>query len=713
MRATELIRSGHASSPVDGVHVHYEIFGSDDAERAIVFSPVGSYIHGRIWKGQVPWFVQCGYRVVCWDGRGSGRSDRPTSGYSPDHFASDLLAVMDAVGVQHAALVGITWAIRWMSLVAIQHPERVTHLVGISSFPTRFDPVEREAGREYFLSDPEPDDQIDWNAVHMRQNYRAVNEFMAHEDFPEPHSTKQIEDFVTWAMGTPPETLVTSILELLEDDPVATYSQIPCPTLLIHGSADTSVPLDVSRSLHDLIPNSTLLVFEGSGHVPIARDPVRTNLAISEFIEGDVSMLGHRTHPQPRVKRWQRAMDRPRRVLFVSSPIGLGHVQRDLAIARELRRIVPDLQVDWLAQEPVTGVLERAGETIHPLSSQLASESTHWEASAGEHRLHCFYAFREMDEILLANFMVFLDAVRETPYDLWIGDEAWEVDHFLHENPELKTAPYVFMTDFLGWLPIDDTAGSREAFLTADYNADMLEHIERFPYIRDRAIYFGEYEDLVPGTFGPGLPDIREWARQHTTAVGYVVPFDPADYRDTRAVRQRLGYDEDQPLIIVAVGGTAVGSHLLDKVTAAWPLIRREHPDVRCVVVAGPRIDPASFPEQPGLEVRSYIHDLYEHLAVADLGIVQGGLGTTMELVVNRCPFLYFPLRDHCEQVVHVAHRLDCYHAGVRMDYDTTTPESLAEAALAALGSDTSHWRTHESGGARRAAALIAEILGK
>jgi predicted glycosyltransferase len=285
------------------------------------------------------------------------------------------------------------------------------------------------------------------------------------------------------------------------------------------------------------------------------------------------------------------------------------------------------------------------------------------------------------------------------------------VDHFLHENPELKTAPYVFMTDFLGWLPIDDMPGSREAFLTADYNAEVLEHIDRFPYVRDRAIYFGEYDDLVPDRFGPDLPLIRDWACEHMTAVGYVVPFDPADYADTRAARERLGYDPEQPLVIAAVGGTAVGRPLLEKVAAAWPLIRSEQPDARCVVIAGPRIDPESILVQPGLEIRPYVHDLYEHLAVADLGIVQGGLGTTMELTVNRRPFLYFPLRDHCEQLFHVAHRLDRYGAGVRMDYDATTPESLADAALATLGSDTSGYRQHDPGGARRAATLIAELL--
>lgn len=88
-----------------------------------------------------------------------------------------------------------------------------------------------------------------------------------------------------------------------------------------------------------------------------------------------------------------------------------------------------------------------------------------------------------MDEILVANFMVFHDVVTETPYDLWIGDEGWEIDHFLHEHPALKTAPYVWLTDFVGHLPLPE-GGPSEAELTADYNAEMIEHIDAHPGVR-------------------------------------------------------------------------------------------------------------------------------------------------------------------------------------------------------------------------------------
>ena len=138
------------------------------------------------------------------------------------------------------------------------------------------------------------------------------------------------------------------------------------------------------------------------------------------------------------------------------SPIGLGHAQRDVAIARALSEECPGLEVEWLAQDPVTRVLESHGETIHPASAFLANESGHFESESAEHDLHCFGAWRRMDEILLANFMVFHDVVRDEHYDLWIGDEAWELDHFLHENPELKNSAYAWLTDFVGWLPMSD-----------------------------------------------------------------------------------------------------------------------------------------------------------------------------------------------------------------------------------------------------------------
>jgi predicted glycosyltransferase len=421
-------------------------------------------------------------------------------------------------------------------------------------------------------------------------------------------------------------------------------------------------------------------------------------------------IAGFETSAAPAPRTWTRALARKRRALYISSPIGLGHAQRDVAIADELRILRPDLEIDWLAQTPVTSVLETRSERIHPLSAELASESAHITAESSEHDLNAFQAIRRMDEILVANFMVFHDAVEGGEYDLVIGDEAWDIDHYLHENPELKRTAFVWMTDFVGWLPMP-SGGEREAFLTADYNAEMIEHVERFPRLRDRAIFVGDPDDIVPDDFGPGLPSIRDWTKDHYDFSGYVTGFDPAPLIERREeLRRELGYRPDERVVIVTVGGSGVGEALLRRVIASYPEAARRVNGLRMIAVAGPRIDPAALGAPVGVEVRAFVPDLYRHLAACDLAVVQGGLTTTMELAAARRPFLYFPLRDHFEQNRHVRHRLARYGAGRYMDYDDSPPEVIADAIAAEIARPVDY-RPVEADGAARAAALIAPLL--
>jgi predicted glycosyltransferase len=406
------------------------------------------------------------------------------------------------------------------------------------------------------------------------------------------------------------------------------------------------------------------------------------------------------------VKR--RAPDR-KRVLYISSPIGLGHAQRDVAVARELRKRVPGVEIDWLAQDPVTRVLTAEGERIHPASRLLANESAHIESESAEHDLHCFQALRRMDEILIANFMVFHDVVREDRYDLWIADEAWELDYYLHENPGEKLVPFAWFTDFVGWLPMEE-GGARESALTADYNAQMVEHIADNPGVRDRALFVGSPDDLVPDRLGPELPLIRDWTQRHFEFPGYISGFDPRELPARAELRQELGYRNGELVCIVTVGGSGIGGALLRKVIAAHPEARRRVPALRMIVVAGPRIDPSSLPQLPGLEIVAYVHNLYRHLAACDLAIVQGGLSTAMELTANKRPFLYFPLRHHFEQNFHVRHRLDRYRAGRCMDFSLATPETIADAIASEIGRAVDY-RDVETDGARKAAVRLAEML--
>jgi pimeloyl-ACP methyl ester carboxylesterase/predicted glycosyltransferase len=697
MRARQPSRDGYVER--DGVKVYYELFGT--GEPTVLLLPTWSIIHSRHWKMQIPYLARhC--RVLTFDGRGNGRSDRPATpeAYAEHEFAADAIAVLDLTQTDRAVIVGFSMGAQRGLLLAANHPERIAGAVFIGpSYQGGGAPLPERAVHSW---EDELDTDDGWakhNRHYWLRDYPGYLQFFMSRMFTEAHSTKPIEDVIGWGLETTPETLaLTYYAPSLGPEELRDLARrVRCPVLVIQGDHDALMSASRGIALAE-DTGGRLALLEGAGHAPHVRDPVKVNLLLREFVA-----------PASPPKRWVRGKSRRRRALYISSPIGLGHAERDVAIAAELRKLRPDLEIDWLAQHPVTTVLAAHGERVHPASASLANESSHIESESAEHDLHCFQAIRRMDEILLANFMVFHDLVREEQYDLWIGDEAWELDYYLHENPEQKHAAYAWLTDFVGWLPMPD-GGEREAFLTADYNAEMIEHIARFPRVRDHAIFVGDEDDIVADAFGPGLPLIREWTREHYSFAGYATGFNPSDFADRAALRHDLGYRDDEQVCIVTVGGSGVGQHLLRRVIAAFPEAKRRVPALRMVVVTGPRIDSNAFPRRDGLEVRAFVPKLYRHLAACDLAVVQGGLTTCMELTANRRPFLYFPLAHHFEQNFHVAYRLDRHRAGRRMDYATTDPDAIADAIAVETGR-TVDYRPVPGDGAARAARLIAELL--
>jgi pimeloyl-ACP methyl ester carboxylesterase/predicted glycosyltransferase len=690
----------------DGVRTYYEAFGH--GALTVVLVPSSPIVHSHQWKAQVPYLARH-FRIITFDGRGNGRSERPDTpeAYGDDAIIGDTLRVMDATGTDRAILVVLCHA-WWVLALAAAYPQRVLGLVAIAP-AVNLAPIHPNRAA-YLESFDEPKASYDgWaksNRHYWLQDWRGYVSFFFDKMLPEPHSTKQLEDIVGWCVQTTPQTMLLNRdaprYPKTREEAEEVCRDVRCPVLVIHGDLD-ECQLPARGEAVARLTGGQLVTLKGAGHMTPGRDPVKVNTLIKEFAETV-------TAPAPRPMIWEHALTRPRRALFISSSIGLGHIQRDLAVARELRALVPGLDIHWWAQHPVTEVLTAAGETIHPKNHLQALESAHWEEEAAHHELHAFYAFRRMDEIFVANFMLFHDITRETPYDIWVGDESWEVDYFLHENPELKCAPYVFMTDVIGFLPVDPVGDPREAMLTADYNAEMIEQRARYPYLRDLSLYVGEFDELPDAAFGPGLPNIRDWARRWFEPTGYVLPFDPLEYRDPAALRTRLGYDTGYPLLFAAVGGTGVGRELLQQVADGFAQFREQQPGARMVMVTGPRIDPSEIPDVPGLEKRAYVHDLFEHLACADAAISQGGLSTTMELVATRRPFAYVPLRKHWEQQHYVDYRLRHYGAGVRLDYRDITPGHLA-ATLQQLLTTPVSYREVPRDSARRAARRIASLL--
>lgn len=692
----------------DGQRLFYEVYG--EGEDTVFLLPTWSLIHSRHWKMQIPYFARH-FRVLTMDGLGNGRSDRcrDPRRYSAPEFARDCLAVMDASGTDRAVMASLSRGATWLLAMGQMAPDRVAGAAFVGPmYPYTLSHYSLLMRDDRLARALQPFLPYRWwgrlNPLKWEERYPEFVEWFVSRCFSEPHSTKGIEDGIGWGLETDHETLAATVADRSRDRGMLRKlaEGLDSPVLVVSGDRDKITPHRDARALARFAQGDLEVVRRG-GHFPHARKPVQVNLALRDFSEDAFGR--ERTPRDPTV---YRPDGRPR-ALYISSPIGLGHAQRDVAIARELRKLEPDLQVDWLAQDPVTRVLEGEGETIHPASAHLANESKHIESESAEHDLHCFQALRRMDEILAANFMLFHDVVRDERYDLWIGDEAWELDYYLHENPREKRVPFAWLTDFVGFLPMED-GGEREAYVTADYNADMVDHIADHPDVRDTALFVGNPDDIVHEPLGPQLPMIRDWTERHFDFTGYVTGFDPAQLGDRGKLRDELGYADDERVCIVTVGGSGVGGDLLRRVIAAFPAAKERVPDLRMIVVAGPRIDPASLPSHDGLEVVPYVHNLYRHLAACDLAVVQGGLTTSMELTAQKRPFLYFPLRHHFEQNFHVRHRLERYGAGRRMDFDQAPPELIAQAIGEEIGRDVDY-RDVETDGAASAARRLAELL--
>lgn len=708
----------------DGVHISYQVHGH--GEPTIVALPAWMIVHSRIWKAQVAALADH-HRIVTYDARGSGRSDRPTdpAAYDIQEHVADALAVLDATGTDRAVMVGNSFGGLLAYLLAAMAPDRVEAAVFVGATINLEGTAEAPLARALLCFDDAPAGDDGWQRYSRRsweRDFPGFVRWFTETALAEPHTTRPREEALEWGLDTTAEVLAATVAPRAGVPPEKSAAvlrslapSITCPTMVVQGSLDEICPPEWGREVAATL-GAELVVLPDAAHCPQVRFPIEFNRLLRSFIDRRVTPTAT-SKPQPATPGpvcdpgfvpGGRTPRRPR-VLYLSSPIGLGHARRDLAIASELRTLVPEVEIDWLAQDPVTRFLDDAGEHVHPASHRLASESAHLEREMGEHDLHVFQALRRMDEILVTNFSVFADVTEADRYDLVVGDESWEVDHFLHEHPAFKRSRFAWLSDFVGIVPMP-AGGEREAFLATDWNREMIGHVERHPDVRDRSIFVGDPEDIVPHRFGPGLPSIAEWTIEHYDFSGYITGFDPDALGDRAALREALGYRSDEVVVIAAVGGSGVGLPLLRRIVDAHPIAAASIPGLRTVVVTGPRVDPALLPEVDGVETRGFVPDLHRHLAACDLAVVQGGLTTTMELTAAGRPFLYFPLANHFEQQVHVRHRLERHGAGRAMDYATATPEVLAEAMVQELRRPIAH-RPVPSDGARRAAGLLHDLL--
>jgi len=295
-----------------GVRTSYEMYG--DGTPTVLFLPAWAIGHSRFWKGQIPYFARH-YRVITFDPRGNGKSGRPLdpAAYADTEYTADALAVMDATQTDRAVMVGFSRGAWLAAMLAARYPDRVLGAVmaGSSSplgelLPERTvhsfdDPLETEEG---------------WaksNRHYWHKDYRGFLEFFYSKVFTEPHSTKQIEDGVSWGLETTPEVLIATHdphdfserLKERRDEALAFYRSIRCPLLIIHGDQDAVVSYTRGVAIAEAT-GTPLITIAGGGHHNFGRDPVKTNLLLREFIDGIYPQSNFEEEPDGDAKRAER-----------------------------------------------------------------------------------------------------------------------------------------------------------------------------------------------------------------------------------------------------------------------------------------------------------------------------------------------------------------------------------------------------------------------
>jgi pimeloyl-ACP methyl ester carboxylesterase len=282
MRAREPDTEGYVDR--DGVKLHYEVFG--DGRPTLLLLPTWTIIHARFWKAQVPYLTRH-YRVVTYDGPGSGRSDRPLDAgpYGYEEQARAASAVLDATGTGAAVLVSLSMGALWALWLMANQPQRVRGSAFIG--PTvPLAPGHEDRQQPFEEPYTSTEGWAKYNRHYWLDHYQDFLEFFFSQCFTERHSTKPVEDSVGWGLETSPEVLIAESYAPWPDEATVRgwCAASRCPVLVVHGDDDQISPARSGRALAEAT-GGALVVLEGAGHIPMARDPVKVNLLLREFVE--------------------------------------------------------------------------------------------------------------------------------------------------------------------------------------------------------------------------------------------------------------------------------------------------------------------------------------------------------------------------------------------------------------------------------------------
>ncbi len=253
---------------VNGVRLSYEVTGS--GPWLVLAHSLG--MRGEQWYQQTPAFAQH-YRVLTYDARGHGSSEKPPGPYSFELFAEDLYQLLRAEGVQRTAAVGLSLGGNTVQALAAAHPDLVQALV---------------------LSDTTawygPQGQQSWEARAREveeKGMAGIRDFQLTRWFTDPFresQTQLLERFAGWLTANDPAAFMASQRALGAGDLRDVVGKITCPTLIIVGEEDYATPPAMAEDLHNRIKGSELMIFSSARHFTPVEQAERFNQTVLDFL---------------------------------------------------------------------------------------------------------------------------------------------------------------------------------------------------------------------------------------------------------------------------------------------------------------------------------------------------------------------------------------------------------------------------------------------
>ena len=268
-----------ATTKIRDIQMYYEVHGpscrpAEEANPLLLIMGLGA--NATSWELQVP-DLSRDHRVVAFDNRGAGRTDKPLGQYTMAQMADDAAALLDHLEISSAHVFGMSMGGMIAQELALRHPERVDSLVLGGTMA---------GGPNAIMAGPELIQQwISTSLLPLEQAIENGLRFLYTDEFIAANKERLVKRAMNMAhLQPPPYALHRQVMAVIGFNTFERLASIEKPTLVISGTGDKVVPPENSRILAECIPGAELFELEGAGHGFLAERAAETNAAVLGFL---------------------------------------------------------------------------------------------------------------------------------------------------------------------------------------------------------------------------------------------------------------------------------------------------------------------------------------------------------------------------------------------------------------------------------------------